>query len=177
MIICQHFFIDNMNPICNYGFNNERLNGFDAMFTPAQHKRRRQQQILNSHLKVGKKETMSDNSIDMGNGMMEVTARNPKTNTEATISYEMPNTIAGLTEKFGEEEVVKAATSQFVVKLQAAMRRALETGRDPQELTAWKPGVVFGGGSENPMSAVIRNLNKLSADQKRELLAQLNILG
>ena len=120
---------------------------------------------------------MSDNSIDMGNGMIKVTARNPKTNTEATISYEMPNTIAGLTEKFGEEEVVKAAASQFVVKLQAAMRRALETGRDPQELTAWKPGVVFGGGSENPMSAVIRNLNKLSAEQKRELLAQLNIEG
>ena len=111
--------------------------------------------------------------IELAEGQIAVSATYTKTGATATIAYEMPETIHGLVDKFGEEEVIKSAISGFVVKLQAAMRRALEAGRDVQELVNWKPGTVFGGGSENPMNAVLRNINKLSPEERAALLASL----
>ena len=106
-------------------------------------------------------------------GQIEVSATYTKTGVTSTIIYEMPETIQGLVDKFGEDEILKAASSGLVVKLQAAMRRAMEAGRDVNELVNWKPGTVFGGGSENPMNAILRNLNKLNPEDREALLKSL----
>lgn len=118
-------------------------------------------------------EVENTQGIELAEGQIAVSATYTKTGATATIAYDMPDTIQGLVDKFGEDEVIKSAVSGFVVKLQAAMRRALEAGRDVEELKAWKPGTVFGGGAENPMNAVLRNINKLSPEEKAALLASL----
>ena len=118
-------------------------------------------------------EVENTQGIELAEGQIAVSATYTKTGATATIAYDMPDTIQGLVDKFGEDEVIKSAVSSYVVKLQAAMRRALEAGRDVEELKARKPGTVFGGGAENPMNAVLRNINKLSPEEKAALLASL----
>ena len=95
---------------------------------------------------------------------------------EVTIEYDMPESIEGLIEKFGQPVIVAQTRAALVISLQAAIRRLVTKGKSPddieKELAAWRPD-VRSVVRRSTMEKVTSSLDKLTPEQRRELLAKL----
>lgn len=80
-------------------------------------------------------------------------------------------------EMFGEDIVREFWLRSAVIKGQSAIRRELESGTHPDDiaetLADWRPDVQHTS-QKDPKASVMQNFNKLSDEEKKELLGQLS---
>lgn len=80
-------------------------------------------------------------------------------------------------EIFGEEIVREFWLRSAVIKGQSAIRRELESGTHPDDiaevLADWRPDVQHTA-QKDPKASVMQNFNKLTDEEKQELLGQLS---
>lgn len=83
-------------------------------------------------------------------------------------------------EMFGEDVVREHWLRSATVKGQSAIRRELENGTHPddiaEQLGDWRPDVTHTT-KKDPKAAIISNYNKLSDEEKAQLIAQLEESG
>lgn len=95
----------------------------------------------------------------------------------ASVQYDFGSTLDEMVEKFGENVVYGVALDQLVIRLQALIRRLLESedfSQDKLEKAAddWKP-TVGGGVRKSAAEKVSDLLGKMSPEQRQALLASL----
>ena len=106
---------------------------------------------------------------------MEISFKTKEQPEVRKVNYDMPETLQGLVDKFGEQSVADAATGQFIISIQALCRRHIEKSDDEiQELvTAWDPTTRAAPTKQSPFERAAGALGKLSAEEKQDLLAKL----
>ena len=95
---------------------------------------------------------------------------------EASINYDFGNSLEEMTKKFGAEVVFSNARGSFIITGQAAMRRYLETGKNPKEIAdlmgTWKPGVALAR-VVDPVAAITSAWRSMTPEQKAEVIKTL----
>jgi hypothetical protein len=93
----------------------------------------------------------------------------------ATAKYEMPDTVAGMTEKFGEDVVYSHVKRSLVIAIQAYMRPMIDAGKSAEEIqtavTDWKPGVKKA--AKSPLERAREELTKMSPADRKALMSEL----
>lgn len=107
--------------------------------------------------------------------MTEVTATKKGEDRKVTVNYDFPDSLAGLTEKYGEEIVFNAALRNLTIDLQAVIRRNWEKddAAIQEAVTNWQPGVRGPVVKATPFEKASRALGQLSDEEKAALLAKL----
>lgn len=107
--------------------------------------------------------------------MAAITAKKKDSDTSVTVNYDMPETLAGLVEKFGEDAVVGAAIDSFTISLQALIRRHIDKPQEEVQAIAdaWVPGVRGPAVKKTPLEKAKSALSQMSAEERAELLAAL----
>ena len=79
--------------------------------------------------------------------MTEITAKKKDSEKSVKVSYDMPETLDALVEKFGAEAVAGAATDSFTISIQSVIRRNFDKSQEEIEaaVAAWLPGVRQAG--------------------------------
>lgn len=92
------------------------------------------------------------------------------------VEYDMPDTLDGLVEKFGAEQVASAATDSFTIAIQALIRRNFDkTQEEIQEaVNSWQPGVRSPASKKTPLEKAQAALRQMSAEDRAALLASLS---
>lgn len=110
---------------------------------------------------------------------MDISAKTKDHPEVVTAQYDMPASLAELTNKFGEEAVYEAAKGAIVISIQAYMRRHLD--KDAAELqglvSAWQPGVRTPGVKKTAFETVTSKLGALSPEERAEILKALKAKG
>lgn len=106
---------------------------------------------------------------------MEISFKTKEHPEAKTVQYDLPETLEGLTEKFGEESVLNAARSSYIIGLQAFCRRHIEKSEDEiQELArTWNPNERAAAVKLSPFERATKALSGLSDEERAELLARL----
>lgn len=93
-------------------------------------------------------------------------------NSAIEIDYDIPDTLEGMVEKFGEDAVVSAANANIVVGLQAFVRRHIDKGQDEVQKLAseWLPGVRQASVKKTPLEKATQAFNAMSAEERAEIL-------
>lgn len=106
---------------------------------------------------------------------MEISFKTKEQPEVRKINYDMPDSLSGLVDKFGEAAVAKAAEGAFVISLQALARRHIEkSDAEIQELAdSWNPNERSAPTKQSPFERAAGALGKLSAEEKAELLNKL----
>lgn len=110
---------------------------------------------------------------------MEVQAKVGKAPNQkiAKVNYDVPEKLEDLRKRFGDEVVAAHCHGSVVISLQAFMRRKIEKGTAPadlqKEVSAWKPDVRTAGPKQSAFEKVSSNLDKLSPEERKALLAKL----
>uniref|UniRef100_A0A6M3KZH9 Uncharacterized protein n=1 Tax=viral metagenome TaxID=1070528 RepID=A0A6M3KZH9_9ZZZZ len=105
---------------------------------------------------------------------MEVTAKLGKDGAKGTVEYEFGKDLDESADLFGPETVHSKFVAAAKVDLQAAIRRCLEGGTDPQAFADdWKPGMRAPSVAKDPMAMALAGISKMSDEQKAELIAKL----
>lgn len=96
-----------------------------------------------------------------------------------SVEYDMPDSLAGLTEKFGEEAVEKAARESFTISIQSVIRRHFDKSQEEIEaaVNGWTPGTRAAGVRKTPLEKAKAALSSMSAEERAELLASLQTKG
>lgn len=107
---------------------------------------------------------------------MQITAKSPKSGKSFSVDYPMPDTLAGLVEKFTEKGVYDAATDRIVVNIQNVIRNGLNKGdvSDADMTTAalsYQPGQRAPRETRSPFERLMGSLGNLTPEQKSQLLA------
>lgn len=91
------------------------------------------------------------------------------------VEYAMPDTVAALVEKFGEEAVASAAVDSFTIAIQALIRRNFDKSQEEIEaaVAAWQPGVRGPVSKKTPLEKAQAALRAMSDEDRAALLAQL----
>lgn len=91
------------------------------------------------------------------------------------VQYDMPEDLAGLTAKFGEEAVASAAKGAFVISIQSLLRRHYEKSQDELQALAngWNPNERSPAVKQTAFERASSALGKLTPEEKAALLAQL----
>ena len=73
--------------------------------------------------------------------ILEISAKKKDSDVVVTASYNMPDTVAELVNQFGEDAVFGATKAQFVIAIQALMRRHLDKSQEEvqQLVNDWRP--------------------------------------
>jgi len=84
--------------------------------------------------------------------MTEITAKKKDSEKSVKVSYDMPETLDALVEKFGAEAVAGAATDSFTISIQSVIRRNFDKSQEEIEaaVAAWLPGVRQAGVKKSP---------------------------
>jgi len=104
---------------------------------------------------------------------------------EATVPFNVPETLEEASKVWGEEVTLSNAVSAAVVSLQAGIRRRIDAGakatppKDIAEITDiaksdlanWKPGVA--AAKTDPVDALLAKFDGMSEEQKGQLIAML----
>jgi hypothetical protein len=105
---------------------------------------------------------------------MQIKAKAPKVSREGEVSYVIGETLAENVELFGEDLVNKIFIEQLIVKVQSGVRKCLETENDPQTWAdGYKPGTKMPSAAKDPKTAARMAISKMSAEERMELIAQL----
>ncbi len=91
------------------------------------------------------------------------------------VEYDMPETLAALQEKFGEEAVASAAQDSFTIAIQALIRRHFDKSQEEIEelVNAWQPGVRGPVTKKTPLEKAQAALRQMSAEDRAALLASI----
>jgi hypothetical protein len=108
---------------------------------------------------------------------VKISAKTKLKPTPVSVDYDIPENLAGLTSKFGQDVVAAHANGSIVISLQAFMRRHIEKSdfslqKLQDAVKVWKPDVR----SVVRMSAFDRaagSIDKLSPQERAELLKRL----
>jgi hypothetical protein len=94
-----------------------------------------------------------------------------------TVQYDIPSTVAGLVDKFGEEQVVAMTTRAVTLAIQANVRQKIAAGVADDALQAtvdgWVPGVRAPASKKSPYERAEAALSNLSQDELHALMQQL----
>ena len=109
---------------------------------------------------------------------MQVTAKCPKINKEATIEYNFGENVKDAISMFGEDVVFNGFKADAVVTLQSAIRRYLEKGQDPAILSnEWKPGQKAPSIAADPKAAALAAFAKMTVEDKQALIEQIRAMS
>lgn len=91
------------------------------------------------------------------------------------VEYDMPDTVDGLVEKFGAEQVATAAADSFTIAIQALIRRNIDKTQEEVEalVNAWQPGVRGPVTKKTPLEKAQAALRQMSPEDRAALLASL----
>lgn len=91
------------------------------------------------------------------------------------VNYDMPETLQGLVDKFGEDAVYGAAEGSFVISIQALARRHIEKSDEEIQglVNSWNPNERSAAVKLTPFERASKALGNLSAEERAELLARL----
>lgn len=110
----------------------------------------------------------------------EVAARLKDSKDITKVQYDFGATLDESRKIFGDDVIFSRAKAALVIDLQALVRRMIKAKKTPAEITtavaAWKPDVktvVKKSASEK----VQGEITKLSADERKALLKQLQAMG
>lgn len=110
---------------------------------------------------------------------MKVSAKTKAKPTPVVVDYNIPDDLPGLQKAFGDAVVAAAAKGAIVISLQAFIRRHIEKGTVVAEIqkavTAWKPD-VRSVVKQSALEKVSSNLDKLSPEDRKALLAKLSAM-
>jgi len=110
---------------------------------------------------------------------MSISTAAPKINKEATITVQVPETIEEAVQVYGGEAVRSNAIRNWVVTLQAGVRRGLTKGKSEGELKEIfknaKMGVVtmVGGGIVDPLQAALAKSATMTPGELQAFIKQL----
>lgn len=107
--------------------------------------------------------------------MATINAKKKDSDKVVSVEYDMPDTLAGLVEKFGEDAVASAATDSFTISIQSLMRRHFDKSDAEIQAAAeaWVPGVRTAGVKKTPLEKAQAALKAMSAEDRQALFAQL----
>lgn len=91
------------------------------------------------------------------------------------VHYPFPESLQGLTEKFGEDAVYGAAVDAFTINVQALIRRNFDKSDEDIQaaVNGWVPGVRQVGVKKSPLERAQAALRSMSAEDRAALLASL----
>lgn len=93
---------------------------------------------------------------------------------EATVTYDLPETLQEAVEKFGETAIFDLVTQQLSTNVGNIARAALRDGDDPQEAASgYVPGQKRPRGPVDPMQQAMSAFSKMTNEQKMSYLADL----
>lgn len=108
---------------------------------------------------------------------VDVVARIPKDDKEAKVVLNQPATVEEAIELWGGDSVLNHATANVRVTLQGIIRRLMDASKTQEEITEltadWKPGVTIEGVGANPADRILKNFDKMTAEEKQKILEQL----
>lgn len=110
---------------------------------------------------------------------MSVNAKAPKVNKDATVMVSIPETAEEAIQMYGGESVLSNAIRNWVVTLQAGIRRGLEKGKSETELKevfkSAKMGAVtmVGGGIVDPLQAALAKSATMTTEELQAFIKQL----
>ncbi len=97
----------------------------------------------------------------------------------STVKYDIPESLDELVKRFTDKVVVAHVRSSFIIALQSFLRGLLKAGKSPADIqkavSEWKPGLRTPG--KSTMDKIKDNVSKLSADERKALLADLKAQG
>lgn len=110
---------------------------------------------------------------------MEISFKTKEMTEARKFNYDLPESLADLTAKFGEEAVASAARGAFVISLQALARRHIgKTDAEIEELAKnWNPNERTPAVKQTAFEKASSALTKLSPEEKAELLKKLRAGG
>lgn len=107
----------------------------------------------------------------------EVSAKSPKLEKETMAYIEVPETVEEATEMFGGEVVNSNAIANWIVTLQAAIRRMHTAGKTDEEIQETvakaKMGIVTSGGRIDPIQASLVKFKTMNSDEQADYLNKL----
>lgn len=106
--------------------------------------------------------------------MVEVKVKAPKVSREITVTAEIPDSLNGLVEAYGEEAVASAASGSIKIALQGYVRSMLEANATDEKIldavATWKPGT-----KKDSVTSLIGKVATMSDDEKAALMAALGL--
>lgn len=111
----------------------------------------------------------------------QVSAKSPKLNRETVITVAVGKTVEESIEMFGGDAINSNAIANWVVTLQAAIRRLHSTGKGDEEvqelLESAKMGVATSGGAIDPIQASLAKFKTMNAEEQAAYVEQLRTLA
>jgi len=110
---------------------------------------------------------------------MEVSAKVGKAPNQksAKVNYDVPEKLADLQKRFGDDVIAAHASGSIVISLQALMRRLIEKGKSQADIqaavTPWKPDTRTAGPKQSAFEKATSSIDKLSDEERKQLLAKL----
>jgi hypothetical protein len=105
---------------------------------------------------------------------MEIPAER-QNGSSATAKYDMPDTVQGMVEKFGEDVCFSHIKRSLVIAIQAYMRPMIDAGKSAEDIQAavadWKPGVKKA--AKSPLERAREELSKMSPADRAALAKEL----
>ena len=112
---------------------------------------------------------------------MTISTKAPKVNKEATVTVTIPETAEESIQMFGSEAVNSNSLRNWVVTIQAGVRRGLEKGKSEAELKeifkSAKMGAVtmIGGGIIDPLQAALAKSATMTPEELQAFIKKLQI--
>lgn len=108
--------------------------------------------------------------------MSTISAKKKDSEKVVSVEYDLPETVEGLTEKFGAEAVASAAVDSFTISIQSLIRRHFDKSDAEIQaaVDAWVPGVRTAGVKKTPLEKAQAALRAMSPEDRAQLLASLN---
>ena len=93
-----------------------------------------------------------------------------------TVEVPLPETLEECVEVYGDEAVYSNVIASCKITLQAAIRRAITSGKSVEDTTAdlaeWKLGVAMRKAAD-PMGKLLKSADNMDPEQIKALMAQL----
>lgn len=111
---------------------------------------------------------MSEVKVKSGSG---------ETATSVSVQYDIPTSVAGLVDKYGEEQVVSIFTRGITLAVQALVRQKVAAGAAADSLQAavdsWVPGVRGPATKKTPFERAQSALSTLSMEELEALRQEI----
>jgi hypothetical protein len=108
--------------------------------------------------------------------MVEVKAKAPKLEREATVLVDLGENVQDAISRFGEEVVFSNYIANVKISVQSGIRRYLEAGLSQEDIQAkfdaFKPGVTMDR-VVDPIAAMAAKLSKMTSEEREAAFAAL----
>jgi hypothetical protein len=106
---------------------------------------------------------------------MDISFKKKEDTESRTVTFDMPETLADLQAKFGDDAVAAAAKGAFVISLQALARRHIEKSDAEIQgiVDQWNPNERSPAIKKTAYERASSALQTMSPEEKRELLNRL----